>query len=300
VSRGSLVLVASLAASLPACNRPPAPRAEAKEPPALPADVQKVAAAVTAEKPGSAQPDAQDAFTGEFVSPIRSELVAKVPGRVGKVYVDAGARVHKGQPLLELETDYLALDLKRAQSDAERSKAALEDARRDFERKKGLLAKDSVAQAVYDRSQAAWQQADAAHNAATTAEELARQRLADAVLTSPIDGVVAERKADIGERLSDATVAFVVQQTAPLKLRFRVPERYLAQARVGMPVKASVDPYPGESFAGKVAVVGNAIDPATRTFFVEAEFQNADGRLRPGLFARVEADLASPATASAR
>jgi membrane fusion protein (multidrug efflux system) len=86
-------------------------------------------------------------------------------------------------------------------------------------------------------------------------------------------------------------VAFVVEQTAPLKLRFRVPERYLATVRKGQAVRATVDPYPGTAFEGAVSLVGGSVDPSTRTFLVEAVFENRDGRLRPGLFARVELEL---------
>ena len=81
-------------------------------------------------------------------------------------------------------------------------------------------------------------------------------------------------------------------QTAPLKLRFRVPERSLGTVSAGAAVRATVDPYPGETFEGKVSVVVPALDPASRTFAVEALFPNRDGRLRPGLFARVSLDLA--------
>ena len=293
----SLALAVSAAAlvSLAACQSASAPKAEAKQPPALPADVQAVAAAVAPEKKEPAAAPTSDDFTGEFVSPVRSELVAKVQGRVGKVFVDEGARVRKGQPLLELETEYLALDEKRASSEVERTRASADESRRDFERKKSLLEKESVAQAVYDRSRAQWEQADAAQRSAVAALDMAKQRFADAVLVSPIDGVVAERRADVGERLSDNTIAFVLQQTAPLKLRFRVPERYLAQVQLGQAVKARVDPYPGQVFSGRIAVVGHSIDPTTRTFFVEAEFANADGKLRPGLFARVQAALGGSA-----
>ena len=77
----------------------------------------------------------------------------------------------------------------------------------------------------------------------------------------------------------------------PLKLRFRVPERYLATVHVGRPVAAHVDPYPAEAFDGTVSLVGGSVDPSSRTFLVEAEFPNRDGRLRPGLFARVELQL---------
>jgi multidrug efflux pump subunit AcrA (membrane-fusion protein) len=53
-------------------------------------------------------------------------------------------------------------------------------------------------------------------------------------------------------------------------------------------VKATVDAYAGDVFQGKVAVVGGVVDPATRSFAVETEFPNRDGKLKPGMFARVE------------
>ena len=107
-------------------------------------------------------------------------------------------------------------------------------------------------------------------------------------MRSPMTGVVSERRTDVGQRLGEAGVAFVIEQTAPLKLRFSIPERYLGELRTGRTVTARVDPYPGETFTGRIKTVGGVIDPATRTFFAEAEFANADGRLRPGLFARVD------------
>jgi RND family efflux transporter MFP subunit len=263
-------------------------------PPPLPADVQKVSAAVTAttstEAQGGVATAAGDTIvaTGEFVSPVRSELAAKIPGRVAKVYVDEGARVSRGQALLELETDYPRLNLQRAEADAARARAALDDARRDLERKKDLIAKDSIPRATYDRSQAMYDQATAALQSAQAQSAMYRQQISDSVVRSPIDGVVAEKRTDVGQRLGDNTVAFVVVQTSPVKLRFRVPERSLATVRKGQTVRATVDPYPGQTFEGKVAMVGGVIDPATRSFIVETEFANRDGRLKPGLFARVE------------
>jgi len=56
-------------------------------------------------------------------------------------------------------------------------------------------------------------------------------------------------------------------------------------------VTARVDPYPNETFEGTIKTIGGVINPGTRTMFAEAEFPNRDGRLRPGLFARVEARL---------
>src|SRR5205085_632114 len=94
-----------------------------KQPPPLPADVQQVGAAITTTSSTTTTGPAEvsgDTFvsTGEFVSPVRSELAARVPGRVSKMYVDAGSMVKRGDPVLSLETDYLALQLQQAEAEA--------------------------------------------------------------------------------------------------------------------------------------------------------------------------------------
>src|SRR6185436_19274082 len=226
--------------------------------------------------------------TGEFVAPTRSELAVKTPGRVARIFVQEGTRVTKGQAVLELESDYLRLNLRRAEADVARAKAMEADAARDLERKKDLIAKDSIPRATFDRSQANYEQAAAARQSSEAQASLLRQQISDATLRSPINGVVAEKRTDVGQRLSDNSVALVIVQTSPLKLRFRVPERYLATVAKGDEVKATVDPYPNEVFAGRVTTVGGVIDSATRSLAVETEFANRDGRLKPGLFARVE------------
>ncbi len=263
------------------------------EAPALPADVASIGEAATAgtsETTGTIV-ESMLVATGEFVAPVRSELSPKMPGRVAKLHVDEGDRVRRGQPVLQLESDYVRLNLQAAEADVARAKAARDEAARDLARKKELIAKDSIPRATYDRSQGMYDQANAAYSAAIAQAALLRQQLADATLRSPVDGMVAEKRTDVGARLGDGGVAFVVVQTSPLKLRFQVPERYLGRLDRGDAVTARVDPYPNETFTGTIKTVGGVIDPKTRTMFAEAEFANRDGRLRPGLFARVETKL---------
>ncbi|MDQ3280302.1 MAG: efflux RND transporter periplasmic adaptor subunit [Acidobacteriota bacterium] len=264
--------------------------------PPLPSDVQQIAAAnetttaTTSAASDSVNPNLLTA-TGEFVSPVRSELSPKVPGRVAKMYVDEGTRVHRGQPVLQLESDYARLSLQAAESEVARARAARDEAARDLERKRGLTAKDSIPKATFDRSQAMYDQANAALAGATAQAALLRQQIGDSTLRSPVDGIVAEKRTEVGARLADGGVAFVVVQLSPLRLRFQVPERYLSRINAGDRVTARVDAYPSETFEGTVKTVGGVIDPKTRTLFAEAEFANRDGRLRPGLFARVETKL---------
>jgi len=309
--RKALLVLMVVLLPLSACTKKEEAHVTSTEAPPLPADVKKVESAGTDSAASASQAAASTApgsgtqgsgvaaevqaagatridATGEFVSPVRSELAARLPGRVARMFVDEGSRVTKGQPVLELETDYVRLNLARAQAESQRARAAETEASRDLARKKELLGRSSIPQALFDRSQGAFDQARAVRASADSQVALYRQQLSDSVLRSPINGVVAEKKTDVGQRLQDNTVALVLVQTSPLKLRFRVPERYLSAVRRGQPVTARVDPYPGEQFTGQVTVVGGVIDPTTRSLLVETEFPNRDGRLRPGLFARVE------------
>jgi RND family efflux transporter MFP subunit len=202
-----------------------------QEAPPLPADMQVIADATNAATATSstsgdtattADPGAFEA-TGEFVSPVRSELAPKIGGRVARMHVNEGSRVRRGQPVLELETDYVRLNLQSAEAEVARARAARDEASRDLERKKELIAKNSIPQATFSRSQAAFEQANASLSGAAAQAALLRQQLADSTLRSPVDGIIAEKRTDVGARLGDGGIAFVVVQISPLKLRFQVP-----------------------------------------------------------------------------
>ncbi|HUP50397.1 MAG TPA: efflux RND transporter periplasmic adaptor subunit [Thermoanaerobaculia bacterium] len=293
-----LLLLVPAVLALAGCEGPDSTEAAttaAQEPPPLPADVREVGAVVAPAESGTMVPAPAGGetlvSTGELISPVRSEVAAKIIGRVARVYVEEGSRVTRGQPLLELETDYLRLNLQAAEAEAARAQAMLSEAERDLGRKSELIGKGSIPQATFDRSQAGFDQARAAHAGAAAQVALLRQQIADSTLRAPISGVVESKQAEIGQKLGDGAVPFVIAQTSPLRLRFSVPERYLGRIKRGQRVVARVDPYPNETFVGSIRTLAGVIDPRTRTMFAEAELANADGRLRPGLFARVETKM---------
>lgn len=288
-------------AVLTACNGAKAD-SEAATATALPDDVREVAsvaeAPVTVQEPAVADAAgtsdaAHGSFTGtgEFRSPVTSNLSPRLPGRVETVYVDEGESVRRGQPLLKLETRYANLEVQQISAQVAQARSAMTEAENEFRRKKELFDKGSVPQATYDRAVSARDQARAGLAASAAALESAQTRTADAVVRSPFDGVVVQRSTAVGERLQEASVAFVIAQTAPLDLRFEMPERFLPMVRKGQIVRATVDAYPGVVFEGRVDVVGQTVNPSSRSFFVEAEFPNSDRRLRPGMFSQVTLDL---------
>ncbi|MGH9459450.1 MAG: efflux RND transporter periplasmic adaptor subunit, partial [Thermoanaerobaculia bacterium] len=195
----SLLAIVLMSAALVACTG-----SEAAETPLMPAaqaaglsaELQAIGAGLTAPAAAAVPVEpAEAAFAanGEFVSPSESAVAPMIPGRVAAVYVDEGARVREGQPLFALETEYLRLDVARAEAELARASAVLAETERDLARKEELRAKESIPPAAYDRSRAAHDQARAARAAAEAALRVAEQRLADAVVPAPFTGVVADR-----------------------------------------------------------------------------------------------------------
>ena len=125
---------------------------------------------------------------------------------------------------------------------------------------------------------------------------LARTNLGNTRLVAPFAGYVAQRNLDPGAAVSAQSAGtntssvgiLTLQDIATVKVQIEVPERDIARVRVGSPVRLSVDPYQGETFAGTVARVVHNLDPRSRTMGIEVEIPNPGGRLKPGMFARVE------------
>ena len=125
---------------------------------------------------------------------------------------------------------------------------------------------------------------------------LAETNLANTRLLAPFAGYVSQRNLDSGAAVSaqsagtnTASVGILtIQDIQTVKAQIEVPERNIARVKVGSAVRLAVDPYEGETFTGSVARVVHNLDPRTRTMGIEVEIPNPTGRLKPGMFARVE------------
>jgi membrane fusion protein (multidrug efflux system) len=126
---------------------------------------------------------------------------------------------------------------------------------------------------------------------------LAQTNLANTRLLAPFEGYISQRNLDQGAAVNAQSAGtsttsvgiLTVQDIATVKVQIEVPERDIARIKVGAPVSVVADPYAGESFSGTVARVTHSLDPRTRTMGIEVEIPNPGGKLKPGMFARVEA-----------
>lgn len=214
-------------------------------------------------------------------------LSNKLAGYISKVHVDFGDKVKAGQVLADMEREEWELQVDVADSAVKQAWATFIRAKGEHERAQELFAEQIIPPQRRDAAEAEYKVAEAAVRSAEKALALAKKRLRDMQVISPVSGFVQQRFANPGEYLAAASKVLEVVVVNPLKLRTPVPERYARMARIGLPMRVEVDALPGESFTGSLTRIAAGVDHATRSLLVEAEIPNPDGKLRPGYFAHV-------------
>lgn len=200
-------------------------------------------------------------------------ITARVSQTVDQVRFESGQQVRKGDVLVTLSNREQQAELKEAG-------VSLAEAQRLFERQQSLAQRQLIAASLVDAQRARRDETRA------RVEQL-RAQAADHVISAPFDGVLGLRQVSPGSLVSPGTVITTLDDIARIKVDFSVPERYLARVAAGQPVLAASDAYPDAEFSGSITSVGSRVDPVSRSLAARAEFDNPDGRLRPGMLLRV-------------
>jgi RND family efflux transporter MFP subunit len=211
------------------------------------------------------------------------ESVARVPGIDGKPrLLQEGDIVAKDTPLATLRKAELLHAVQMARAERSRIGASARQARRELPRTKQLADSGAVAGSELDRAHDESAASGAALRGAQARYEDARTALADAVLRSPIDGVVLARRIEAGELVAPGAIAFTIADLSSVKIKFGVPDTMLPRIEMGAVQSITTDAYPGEKFEGHVTLISPSADPNTRVFEVQVTIDNADGRLKVG------------------
>lgn len=224
----------------------------------------------------------------------------RVDGEIKALHFKEGDRVRAGQLLAELDNRAQQVQLAQAQGQLARDQALLKNAQLDLARYKDLLAKDSIASQQVDTQEALVNQLKGTVQADQAAVDNAQLQLSYTRLTAPIAGRLGLRQADMGSllRTGDANGLVTITQTQPIALVFAVPETQIRRLRTALnkrenlPVEVWDRDFRQQLGEGKVVTMDNAIDAATGTIKVKAEFPNADGSLFPNQFVNVRMTLA--------
>lgn len=238
------------------------------------------------------------AATGAIAPPEDgiARVGAKLAGRVTRLAAGTGAHVRRGQVLGAIDSP----ELGRAKADYVAAVAAARVARDIADREQALWEKKVSAERDYRLAEAEAVKTRAEKEAAEVRlhtlglsdAQLARltadQHQASSIaLVAPIDGVVVERPVTLGQMIDPATTTFVIMDLRTVWILVDVYERDLAQVAVGGRVEARVKAWPDRAFAGTIASIGAVVEERTRAVRVRVALDNADGALKPGMFATV-------------
>lgn len=230
-----------------------------------------------------------------------AEVGSPIIGIVEAVMVDRGDPVVKGQVLARLRSDVeraavaVADSRTQAEADEQAARASLDFARQKLERAQDLLTKKFISPQAVDQTRneyalAKQKSVQAAEQKRITLRELrlAQVQLAQRVIRSPFDGIVAERYLAVGERVEEKPL-FRVAKINPLKVQVVAPVAFYGKILPG--ARASIQPQLPDAMAAiaRVTLVDKLIDGPSNTFRVQLEMPNPDFSLPAGL--RCKADF---------
>ena len=263
---------------------------------------------------------------GTLAAYDHTTISVKVPGRLQTISVDLGSVVHKGQVIAQLEQQDYKLRVEQAEASlaqararlglspdgaddrvtseetgtVRQAKAVLDDAKLKRDRAAKLVQQGVTPRAEFESVDAEYKVAlsryqdgleEIRNRQGVLAQRrsevaLAKQQLADTFVYAPMEGVVQEKKASVGEYLAAGAPVVDVVRIDPLRLRVEVPERESHNVRNGQSVRVTVEGDP-ESYLGYVKRLSPTISEQNRVLAVEADVRN-NGRLRPGAFVKAE------------
>jgi multidrug efflux system membrane fusion protein len=241
----------------------------------------------------------QDAQTlmlpGTLQAYYSATVYARVNGYLKHWLVDIGAPVKAGQQLADIETPELDQQLKQSEANLDTALANEHLTEITSKRWQNLLASDSVSQQEADEKSGDYEAKKALVHAARADVNRLRALEAFKRITAPFDGVVTDRKTDIGALINAGHNAghelFTVADVHKLRLYVEVPQSYANQIQMGMKAQLEVPEQPGQTFSAILADNSHSVNESSGTVLIQLEVDNADGKLMPGEYGNVHFDL---------
>jgi len=203
-----------------------------------------------------------------------ASVAARAGGQVTRIFVEEGEPVTAGQVLATLDGDRTRLQM-------EQAKAALDKLRSTYRRNVALHERGLVAQGSFENLRFEMEALDSAY-------QLARLQFSYTQIRAPIDGVVSSRDITVGTTVREGDVLFRVTDLDNLVAYIHVPQRELHRFEPGQPARLNMAAWPGEAYPATVARISPTVDPESGTFRITLAVPAAEGKLRPGMFGKLD------------
>ncbi|MBQ4431840.1 MAG: efflux RND transporter periplasmic adaptor subunit [Synergistaceae bacterium] len=255
--------------------------------------------------------------TGELNAISVVEVGTQVSGKIQEIYVDFNSQVKAGQLIALIDPSVSRLTLSESeaslavyQAGVRSAQASLNDAQRKHARNKELFSRKLIARSEVDTSEtdvslkkAALEEAKSRVAQGKAAVERARTNLGYTRITSPVDGVVIDRKVDAGQTVAAGyqtpTLFKVAEDLTRMKIETKVDEADIGTVAEGQNVTFRVDAFPDETFSGWVVQVRIAPNTSESvvTYTVIIHVDNPELKLKPGMTANVSIETAKASNA---
>jgi RND family efflux transporter MFP subunit len=264
--------------------------------------------------------------SGTLAAFDQTTVSVKVPGRLRTISVDLGTVVSRGQVIAQLEPEDYKIRVQQAEASlsqararlgldpagtddnvdpdktatVRQARAVLDEARFNRDRAAKLVEQGVIAKADFETANATFKVAEGRYQDAyeeirnrqgvlaqrRSEVALARQQLKDTAVYAPLDGIVQEKRASVGEYLASGAPVVNIVRMDPLRLRAEIPERESRNVHSGQNVRVTVEGDPNV-YLGQIKRLSPVITEQNRMLMVEADVRN-NGSLRPGSFAHAE------------
>lgn len=211
----------------------------------------------------------------------------EVSAKVVRIEADLGDTVGTGAPLVVLDDELMSLRVRQIRAQITKLTAMCEDARKNRKRKEKLFRRKTVSESDLDQAILADQTNRGLLEEAEAQLDMALYDLRHATVRSPIEGNVTERFLEVGSLASPQTPVARIVNIDKVKVEVGLIDDEVKRIRVGQEVVLKVDAFHEKEFVGQVTAVGSQADARTLTFPVRVEWENKEGRLLPGMIARL-------------
>ena len=227
-------------------------------------------------------------FMGDVKAEQSVSIYSKVPDRIETFYVEMGDKVRKGDPIARIAAMTIEQNVRQAEAALISAKAQEANMKIEFERAERLSKEQAMSLQQFESIRTQYESIQATEEQAQAALSASKSQLDDALITSPIDGVIGKRYLEAGDMASPGMPLVSIVKMENVKITFNATEKDLIKLQIGQKATVTISALVDEKFEGNVFKISPVLDPVTRMAEIEVLVNNEKRLLRPGMYARVE------------
>ena len=224
-------------------------------------------------------------ITGSLQPTHQTTVKSKVAGEIKQLLVREGIEVKAGQVIARIDPIEFEWRVREREAQLRSAEAQLAQAKQTLQNNRQLLEKNFISQSAFDNARFSLDSAQGNRDAALAQLTVARKALTDCTVIAPMSGLIGERFAQVGEKVSPDNRIVSIIDLSKMEIDAPVPASDIGSVKIGQEVKLTIEGI-DEPQVGKVIRINPGTQAGTRSVPIHLELENKDPRIRAGLFAQ--------------